>query len=135
MWRVGRTTWPRATTLCVPWWEIRRVDSLGPLRALRAGGVDAELHVWEAADHGGFLGMAPEDADRFRVLGSLRATTGPGLTQAAKPWPPAKRPEGLQSGCCDNGLLFNSGIGWPVAPRERQSGEPPEAQKSVRRRA
>jgi acetyl esterase/lipase len=34
-------------------------------RALRAAGVDAELHVWEAAGHGGFLGMAPEDADRY----------------------------------------------------------------------
>jgi acetyl esterase/lipase len=33
-------------------------------RALRAAGVDAELHVWEAASHGGFLGRAPEDAER-----------------------------------------------------------------------
>ena len=38
-------------------------------RALRAAGVDAELHVWEAAGHGGFLGMAPEDADRFGEMG------------------------------------------------------------------
>jgi epsilon-lactone hydrolase len=32
-------------------------------RALRRAGVDAELHVLEAAPHGGFLGMAPEDAE------------------------------------------------------------------------
>jgi acetyl esterase/lipase len=31
-------------------------------RALRAAGVDAELHVWEAMPHGGFFG-APEDAE------------------------------------------------------------------------
>ena len=31
-------------------------------RALRAAGVDAELHVFEAMPHGGFFG-APEDAD------------------------------------------------------------------------
>jgi acetyl esterase/lipase len=40
-------------------------DNVRMHRALRAAGVDAELHVWEAAGHGGFLGMAPEDADRF----------------------------------------------------------------------
>lgn len=32
-------------------------------RALRSAGVEAELHVLEAAPHGGFLGMAPEDAE------------------------------------------------------------------------
>src|SRR3954447_7819391 len=31
-------------------------------RKLRAAGVDAELHVWEAMPHGGFFG-APEDAE------------------------------------------------------------------------
>lgn len=31
-------------------------------RRLRAAGVDAELHVWEAMPHGGFFG-APEDAE------------------------------------------------------------------------
>jgi acetyl esterase/lipase len=39
-------------------------DNVRMHRALRAAGVDAELHVWEAAGHGGFLGMAPEDNDR-----------------------------------------------------------------------
>jgi acetyl esterase/lipase len=38
-------------------------------RALRRAGVDAELHVWEAAAHGGFLGMAPEDQER---MGEMR---------------------------------------------------------------
>ena len=33
-------------------------------RALRAAGIHAELHVWEAFGHAGFLGMAPEDAER-----------------------------------------------------------------------
>jgi acetyl esterase/lipase len=32
-------------------------------RALRAAGIAAELHVQEAAGHGGFSGMAPEDAE------------------------------------------------------------------------
>jgi monoterpene epsilon-lactone hydrolase len=32
-------------------------------RALRRAGTNAELHVLEAAPHGGFLGMAPEDAE------------------------------------------------------------------------
>jgi len=32
-------------------------------RALRRAGVSAELHVLEAAPHGGFLGAAPEDAE------------------------------------------------------------------------
>lgn len=32
-------------------------------RALRRAGVEAELHVLEAAPHAGFLGMAPEDAE------------------------------------------------------------------------
>jgi acetyl esterase/lipase len=32
-------------------------------RALRRVGVAAELHVLEAAPHGGFFGLAPEDAE------------------------------------------------------------------------
>ena len=43
-------------------------DNVRMHRALRKAGVDAELHVWEAAGHGGFLGMAPEDADRFAEM-------------------------------------------------------------------
>jgi acetyl esterase/lipase len=43
-------------------------DNVRMHRALRAAGVDAELNVWEAAGHGGFLGMAPEDADRFAEM-------------------------------------------------------------------
>jgi epsilon-lactone hydrolase len=43
-------------------------DNVRMHRALRAAGVDADLHVWEAAGHGGFMGMAPEDADRFGEL-------------------------------------------------------------------
>jgi hypothetical protein len=37
-------------------------------RALRAEGIPAELHVWEAAGHGRFLGMAPEDLDHDREV-------------------------------------------------------------------
>jgi acetyl esterase/lipase len=40
-------------------------DNVRMHRALRRAGVDAELHVWEAAAHGGFLGMAPEDRERM----------------------------------------------------------------------
>ena len=43
-------------------------DNVRMHRHLRAAGVPAELHVWEASGHGGFLGMAPEDADRFAEL-------------------------------------------------------------------
>jgi monoterpene epsilon-lactone hydrolase len=43
-------------------------DNVRMHRALRAAGVEAELHVWEAAGHGGFLGMAPEDAERFSEM-------------------------------------------------------------------
>jgi acetyl esterase/lipase len=37
-------------------------------RALRAAGVEAELHVMEAAPHGGFQGTAPEDDDLVREV-------------------------------------------------------------------
>jgi monoterpene epsilon-lactone hydrolase len=43
-------------------------DNVRMHRALRRAGVEAQLHVWEAAGHGGFLGMAPEDAERFAEL-------------------------------------------------------------------
>jgi acetyl esterase/lipase len=39
-------------------------DTVRLHRVLRAAGVPAELHVWEAAGHGGFLGRAPEDDER-----------------------------------------------------------------------
>jgi acetyl esterase/lipase len=42
-------------------------------RALRAAGVEAELHVLEAAGHGGFFGMAPEDAEITREVRSFVA--------------------------------------------------------------
>jgi epsilon-lactone hydrolase len=37
-------------------------------RALRAAGGEAELHVWEAFGHAGFLGRAPEDGERAREV-------------------------------------------------------------------
>ena len=37
-------------------------------RALRAAGVTAELHVVEAAPHGGFFGSTIEDAEVTREL-------------------------------------------------------------------
>ena len=43
-------------------------DTVRLHRAMRAGGVEAELHVWEAMPHGGFGGAAPEDADMTREL-------------------------------------------------------------------
>ena len=54
-------------------------DNVRMHRALRGAGVEAELHVWEAAGHGGFLGMAPEDAERFGGDATLRrGALGPG---------------------------------------------------------
>jgi acetyl esterase/lipase len=41
-------------------------------RALRAAGVEAELHVWEAMPHGGF-GNAPEDAEIGREVRTFLA--------------------------------------------------------------
>ncbi len=38
-------------------------DTVRLHRALRRGGVEAELHVWEAMPHGGFGGEAPEDLE------------------------------------------------------------------------
>lgn len=37
-------------------------------RALRRGGAEAELHVWEAMGHGGFMGAAPEDGEVWEEL-------------------------------------------------------------------
>jgi acetyl esterase/lipase len=37
-------------------------------RALRQAGISAELHVWEAFGHAGFLGTAPEDKERGREI-------------------------------------------------------------------
>jgi monoterpene epsilon-lactone hydrolase len=37
-------------------------------RALRAAGVETELHVWEAMPHGDFGGFAPEDNEIWREL-------------------------------------------------------------------
>ena len=46
-------------------------DTVRMHRALLAAGVDAELHVWEAAAHAKFLGAAPEDADHARQIRSF----------------------------------------------------------------
>jgi acetyl esterase/lipase len=42
-------------------------DTVRMHRALRNAGVVADLHVTEAAGHGGFFGMAPEDDDMLRL--------------------------------------------------------------------
>jgi epsilon-lactone hydrolase len=44
-------------------------DTVRLHRALRNAGIPAELHVTEAAGHGGFLGMAPEDQE---ILAEVR---------------------------------------------------------------
>jgi len=43
-------------------------DTVRLHRAMRAGGVDAQLHVWEAMPHGGFGGASPEDAEMTAEL-------------------------------------------------------------------
>jgi acetyl esterase/lipase len=43
-------------------------DSVRMHRALLDAGVEAELHVWEAAGHGNFMRTAPEDDDRARQI-------------------------------------------------------------------
>lgn len=44
--------------------DVLLSDTVRLHRAIRRGGVPAELHVWEAAGHAMFLGMAPEDRER-----------------------------------------------------------------------
>ncbi|SER70509.1 Acetyl esterase/lipase [Streptomyces sp. yr375] len=43
-------------------------DTVRMHRALRAAGIEAELHVFEAAGHGMFLGGTPEDRDKAREI-------------------------------------------------------------------
>ena len=43
-------------------------DTVRLHRAMRRGGVEAELHVWEAMPHGGFGGLAPEDEELVAEL-------------------------------------------------------------------
>ena len=62
-------------------------DTVRLHRALRNAGVEAELHVWEAMPHGGFGGLAPEDAELIaelkaffgRHLGRSTAAADPGV--------------------------------------------------------
>ncbi|WP_420497762.1 hypothetical protein [Parafrankia soli] len=52
-------------------------------RALRAAGVDAELHVLESCSHGGFMADAPEErelADEIRRFVAARLATDCGVT-------------------------------------------------------
>ncbi len=56
-------------------------DTVRLHRALRAAGVEAELHVWEAMPHGGFGGAAPEDAD---MTGELKRFFAARLGQARR---------------------------------------------------
>ncbi len=44
--------------------DVLLSDTVRLHRALRGAGIPADLHVWEAASHGGFLGRAPEDDER-----------------------------------------------------------------------
>ncbi len=46
-------------------------DTVRMHRALRRAGVEAELHVWEAMPHGGFGGIAPEDAELTAEMNSF----------------------------------------------------------------
>jgi epsilon-lactone hydrolase len=49
-------------------------------RKLRALGLRAELHVWEAMPHSGFGGLSPEDADLFAEISAFTASvTGPSM--------------------------------------------------------
>jgi acetyl esterase/lipase len=48
--------------------DILLSDTVRTHRALRAVGVDAELHVLEAAPHGFFRGVTPEDEELDREV-------------------------------------------------------------------
>ena len=44
-------------------YDLMLSDTVRMHAALRKAGVEADLYVGEAMPHGGFAGMAPEDAD------------------------------------------------------------------------
>jgi epsilon-lactone hydrolase len=48
--------------------DVLLSDTVRLHRALLAADVPADLHVFEAAGHGGFLGMAPEDQERAEQI-------------------------------------------------------------------
>jgi acetyl esterase/lipase len=48
--------------------DILLSDTVRMHRALRRAGVDAELHIWEAAAHAKFLGTAPEDLEHAQEI-------------------------------------------------------------------
>lgn len=48
--------------------DVLLSDTVRMHRALRAAGIPAELHVFEAAPHAMFFGTAPEDRERFREI-------------------------------------------------------------------
>ncbi|MBY8861031.1 alpha/beta hydrolase [Nocardia sp. CA2R105] len=54
--------------------DVLLSDTVRLHRALRAADIPADLHVWEAAGHGGFLGRAPEDDERTREIRRFLAT-------------------------------------------------------------
>jgi acetyl esterase/lipase len=58
-------------------------------RALRRAGIPAELHVTEAAGHGGFMGMAPEDQEILREVRRFAETHW--AAPARQPLPPVLR--------------------------------------------
>jgi epsilon-lactone hydrolase len=43
-------------------------DTVRMHRVLRSAGIPADLHVWEAASHAMFMGVAPEDAEHKREI-------------------------------------------------------------------
>ncbi|WP_067682914.1 alpha/beta hydrolase [Nocardia miyunensis] len=57
--------------------DVLLSDTVRLHRALRAADVPADLHVWEAASHGGFLGRAPEDDERTREIRRFLARCRP----------------------------------------------------------
>jgi len=57
---------------------IQSSNSVRIHRKLRDAGIDAELHVWEAMPHGGFIpGDAPENAEiQVEVARFIRRVVG-----------------------------------------------------------
>jgi acetyl esterase/lipase len=58
--------------------DILLSDTVRMHRTLCRAGVDAELHVWEAAGHAKFLGTAPEDREHAQVVRRFVESHWPG---------------------------------------------------------
>ena len=98
-------------------------------RALRRAGIPAELHVTEAAGHGGFMGMAPEDQE---ILAEVRRFADDALGQGVamtstrrEADPEARTAAGRVRGRSEGGVAVFRGIPFAQPPTGRGGSRGP----------